>query len=197
MAERIIADTQDWMNSPYGSFDESWEEWDDEGWHDWRLYLDDNSQSHPLGFDCVGTNAHNASGTQCYVGAQQNPRIQDRVEPTTRLDGNKQQPADAGSDLFSPLLLPRTKPTDSMSDQRLQGQHPRFDGDLYTAEWIRGEGSDRAGWCGFCSSWHRMKDSAFWYHMHYSHGISYTTGKFSGIQTLLGTHHVHMNELHC
>lgn len=24
---------------------------------------------------------------------------------------------------------------------------------------------------------HKLKDSAYWYHMHYTHGISYTTGK--------------------
>lgn len=45
----------------------------------------------------------------------------------------------------------------------MQRQRPRFEGDLYTAPWVRGEGTERAGWCSFCSTWHRLKDSAFWY----------------------------------
>ncbi|KAF2207463.1 hypothetical protein CERZMDRAFT_119045 [Cercospora zeae-maydis SCOH1-5] len=47
-------------------------------------------------------------------------------------------------------------------------QSPRFVGDEYTARWVRGNGTDRAGWCRLCSSWHKLKDSAYWYHMHYS-----------------------------
>ncbi|KAF7191209.1 Meiotic expression up-regulated protein 26 [Pseudocercospora fuligena] len=65
----------------------------------------------------------------------------------------------------------------SQGEQRPRRQSPRFSGDRYTARWVRGEGIDRAGWCGVCSSWHKLKDSAYWYHMHYSHGISCATGK--------------------
>ncbi|CAK4033843.1 Hypothetical predicted protein [Lecanosticta acicola] len=53
----------------------------------------------------------------------------------------------------------------------------RSDDDEYTASWIRGDGNDRAGWCGICRSWHKLKNSAYWYHMHYFHGISCVTGK--------------------
>lgn len=73
-------------------------------------------------------------------------------------------------------------------------QSPRFVGDEYAASWVRGSGVERVGWCGFCPTWHRLKDSAYWYHvcdlrpplqnlthqesqMHYSHGISCVTGK--------------------
>ncbi|KAF2173132.1 hypothetical protein M409DRAFT_17079 [Zasmidium cellare ATCC 36951] len=56
-------------------------------------------------------------------------------------------------------------------------QDPRFAGDEYTAKWVRGDRLDRAGWCSRCSTWHKLKDSAYWYHMHYSHGISCLTGK--------------------
>lgn len=45
----------------------------------------------------------------------------------------------------------------------LQKQAPRFEGDLYAAPYVKGEGVERAGWCGFCSSWHKLKDSAYWY----------------------------------
>lgn len=56
-------------------------------------------------------------------------------------------------------------------------QPSRFDGDLYTPNYVRGDGATRAGWCAQCSSWLTLKDSAYWYHMHFAHGISCATGK--------------------
>lgn len=44
-------------------------------------------------------------------------------------------------------------------------QSPRFDGDEYAASWVRGSGVERDAWCGFCPTWHRLKDSAYWYHV--------------------------------
>lgn len=56
-------------------------------------------------------------------------------------------------------------------------QPARFEGDLYTPIFVRGDGPTRAGWCVYCSSWLTLKDSAYWYHMHFAHGISCQTGK--------------------
>lgn len=56
-------------------------------------------------------------------------------------------------------------------------QPARFAGDLYTPTFVRGDGATRAGWCAHCSSWLTLKDSAYWYHMHFAHGISCATGK--------------------
>jgi hypothetical protein len=56
-------------------------------------------------------------------------------------------------------------------------QPARFEGDLYTPTYVRGDGPTRAGWCMYCSSWLTLKDSAYWYHMHFAHGISCATGK--------------------
>jgi len=56
-------------------------------------------------------------------------------------------------------------------------QPARFEGDLYTPTFVRGDGPTRAGWCAYCSSWLTLKDSAYWYHMHFAHGISCATGK--------------------
>lgn len=55
-------------------------------------------------------------------------------------------------------------------------QSARFEQDLYTPAWIRGHGNGRSGWCGYCTSWHTLKDSAYWYHMHFAHGVSCATG---------------------
>jgi hypothetical protein len=56
-------------------------------------------------------------------------------------------------------------------------QPARFEGDLYTPTFVRGDGPTRAGWCTYCSSWFTLKDSAYWYHLHFAHGISCSTGK--------------------
>lgn len=55
-------------------------------------------------------------------------------------------------------------------------QSTRFEQDLYTPSWVRGHGNSRSGWCGYCTSWHTLKDSAYWYHMHFAHGVSCATG---------------------
>jgi hypothetical protein len=44
-------------------------------------------------------------------------------------------------------------------------QSPRFVGDQYTPGWTLGDGIERAGWCGECGKWHKLKDSAYWYHV--------------------------------
>lgn len=63
--------------------------------------------------------------------------------------------------LFPDLsIVQRTEPPYS-SSYKLQRGRPRFEGDLYTALWVRGESTERAGWCGFCSSWRRLKNSTY------------------------------------
>ena len=96
--------------------------------------------------------------------------------------------------LFETATQQHTDPP-NVGTRTIYQQMPRFEGDLYTARWIRGEGADRAGWCGFCRTWLNMKDSTYvsytttslyykltndivqWYHMHNTHGISYSTGR--------------------
>lgn len=59
-------------------------------------------------------------------------------------------------------LLDSTQRTDPPScKDKMQEQKPKSDLVLYTPLWVRGEGAERAGWCGFCPSWHRLKDSTF------------------------------------
>ncbi|KAI9142073.1 hypothetical protein BKA69DRAFT_1018907, partial [Paraphysoderma sedebokerense] len=58
-------------------------------------------------------------------------------------------------------------------------QSLRFPGDLYTPRLIRYEGQYREGYCGMCPEerWLQLKNSAYWYHMQYFHGICSTTGQ--------------------
>ena len=77
------------------------------------------------------------------------------VKPTS----NPTQGVSAAS-LFPDLSLNHSTPLSHLS--HIRRQSPRFEGDLYAALWVSGEGADRTGWCGYCSLWHKLKDSAYW-----------------------------------
>ena len=62
---------------------------------------------------------------------------------------NHMQPT-TNEQVYQTLFHRLTTPTDPLDTQSLKPQSPRFDGDLYTSAWIRGEGTEREGWCGFC-----------------------------------------------
>lgn len=64
-------------------------------------------------------------------------------------------------------------------EQTIVEKQARFDGDMYTARFQRGTGDNKEGLCPICepSTWLKIKQSAYWYHMNYHHGISATTGK--------------------
>lgn len=55
----------------------------------------------------------------------------------------------------------------------------RFPDDLYTPRLVRGHGLSREGLCHICNPgvWLKIKQSAYWYHMNFIHGISAITGR--------------------
>lgn len=55
---------------------------------------------------------------------------------------------------------------------------PRWEGDLYTPRLQRGKGDSKEGYCSLCTPgiWLRIKQSSYWYHMNYHHGINASTG---------------------
>ncbi|KAK9893851.1 hypothetical protein P389DRAFT_147429 [Cystobasidium minutum MCA 4210] len=58
-------------------------------------------------------------------------------------------------------------------------QKLRFSDDWYTPEWVRGESAKKEGFCDLCQpgKWLQLKNSAFWYHRQYTHGISSVSGQ--------------------
>ncbi|KAI9268740.1 hypothetical protein BY458DRAFT_511403 [Sporodiniella umbellata] len=58
-------------------------------------------------------------------------------------------------------------------------QKPRYDGDHYTPKWVRYTGHLKQGYCDSCSpgKWLQLKNSAYWYHKQFFHGISSVSGK--------------------
>lgn len=81
-------------------------------------------------------------------------------------------------DLFGALLEEQVSPAEedmNHSDPKMTpfGQDLRFKGDFYTPKWVRGQGNSREGWCGICKPgrWLVLKNSAFWYHKLFIHGV--------------------------
>jgi len=42
----------------------------------------------------------------------------------------------------------------------------------YRPKSIRGNGSNREGYCPLCNKWFKLKTSSYWYHMNYKHGVN-------------------------
>ncbi|ORX91884.1 hypothetical protein K493DRAFT_226936 [Basidiobolus meristosporus CBS 931.73] len=65
-------------------------------------------------------------------------------------------------------------------DARPRQQKARFEGDLYTPQWVRYNGQAKEGFCQHCKpgKWLQLKNSAYWYHVQFYHGISATSGRY-------------------
>ncbi|KAJ3051885.1 hypothetical protein HK097_007099 [Rhizophlyctis rosea] len=60
-------------------------------------------------------------------------------------------------------------------------QKLRFPGDSYTPGWVRYTGHQKEGFCEQCPKpgrWLQLKNSAYWYHKQFYHGISSVSGQF-------------------
>ncbi|KAJ1722016.1 hypothetical protein LPJ53_003511 [Coemansia erecta] len=78
------------------------------------------------------------------------------------------------------LSAPSFPSSDEDSDVlRPRRQKLRFAGDLYTPMWVRNNGQQKEGFCDTCApgKWLQLKNSAFWYHKQFAHGISSVSGR--------------------
>ncbi|CAO3702824.1 unnamed protein product [Rhizopus stolonifer] len=64
-------------------------------------------------------------------------------------------------------------------EARPRKQKLRFTGDQYTPQWVRYNGQSKEGLCDTCKpgKWLQLKNSAYWYHKQFFHGISSVSGK--------------------
>ncbi|KAI7877429.1 hypothetical protein K492DRAFT_171706 [Lichtheimia hyalospora FSU 10163] len=64
-------------------------------------------------------------------------------------------------------------------EARPRRQKLRYAGDKYTPQWVRYNGQAKEGLCDTCrpGKWLQLKNSAFWYHKQFFHGISSVSGK--------------------
>ena len=158
------------MNLSYGSF-EGWDESDQFCWApiDTDIFSDNFTRED---FNRYDSYVRNKEASQ-----QQSDTVRHRwTADTTIKADNTYHWRDSGytssNSYEAPIVLEPMYPnyfdkltsrTDPPNIADVQRQWPRFEDDLYTALWVRREGTQREGWCGFCSSWHKLKESAFWY----------------------------------
>ena len=110
------------------------------------------------------------------------------LQPKTRKRGRppviKFKPSNEYTNVSKPHN-PRTQqqttayPLNQIGQQKLELRERRSLDDTYSPVWIRGRGIDREGLCPLCHPphWFKIKQSAYWYHMNFYHGISAATGK--------------------
>ncbi|CAG8622847.1 2801_t:CDS:2 [Funneliformis mosseae] len=69
--------------------------------------------------------------------------------------------------------------SNSRSDAQPRRQKLRYPGDMYTPQWVRYSGHAKEGYCDNCKpgKWLQLRNSAFWYHKQFFHGISSVSGK--------------------
>jgi hypothetical protein len=81
------------------------------------------------------------------------------------------------------MLGKRSPPTNdefnSIDLKSYEIRNERFAEDMYTPRIVRGSGMTREGLCQICKPgvWLKIKQSAYWYHMNFIHGISANTGR--------------------
>lgn len=140
----------------------------------WPVQFQESSQNIPY-----SSNGHQATLPQRPAHAQS--------IDVSAMDGKTTSSA-AERQLHPPLALPwpdvfastratYKDPPASTGDAQPQRKAKRSAEDLYTPHWVRNHGTQREGWCGWCCTWFTLRDSTYWYHMHYSHGISQADGK--------------------
>jgi len=59
-------------------------------------------------------------------------------------------------------------------------QQRRWAEDGYTPRWVRKDGKAKEGWCALCpgaGKWLCLKNSEYWYHRQFHHGISSVSGR--------------------
>ena len=74
-------------------------------------------------------------------------------------------------------------------------QKVRFEGDIYTPKLVRYSGNAKEGFCDQChpGRWLQLKNSAYWYHKQFFHGVSSVSGKL--FETPLSTKIVDYKEM--
>ncbi|KAJ2497879.1 hypothetical protein GGH96_004757 [Coemansia sp. RSA 1972] len=99
--------------------------------------------------------------------------------PIPSIPGVTVSPATKPRRVSVPDLTPTIEEKRIGSKALPRRQKVRFGEDLYTPTWVRGQGQQKEGFCDTCTpgKWLQLKNSAFWYHKQFLHGISSVSGR--------------------
>ncbi|KAI8974698.1 hypothetical protein BDB01DRAFT_853744 [Pilobolus umbonatus] len=99
------------------------------------------------------------------------PRVSDEFDEDGTMAANEEDYPD-----MSPRDIEAAR---SDPEARPRKQKLRFLTDKYTPQWVRYNGQAKEGLCDTCKpgKWLQLKNSAYWYHKQFFHGISSVSGK--------------------
>ncbi|KAJ1764613.1 hypothetical protein LPJ74_006611, partial [Coemansia sp. RSA 1843] len=99
--------------------------------------------------------------------------------PIPAIPGVTVSPKEKPRRLSVPDLTPTEEEERSGPKARPRRQKVRFNDDMYTPMWVRNNGQQKEGFCDTCATgkWLQLKNSAFWYHKQFFHGISSVSGR--------------------
>ncbi|KAJ2476114.1 hypothetical protein IWW56_005092 [Coemansia sp. RSA 2131] len=128
----------------------------------------------------AGANRHPALGY--FYDSFGAPNVDEFVSapmPIPSIPGVTVSPATKPRRMSVPDLTPTIEEKRIGSKALPRRQKVRFGEDLYTPTWVRGQGQQKEGFCDTCSpgKWLQLKNSAFWYHKQFLHGISSVSGR--------------------
>ncbi|KAI9303500.1 hypothetical protein BJ944DRAFT_204282 [Cunninghamella echinulata] len=82
--------------------------------------------------------------------------------------------------LSSSQFIPQPQPQQQDISAIPRKQNLRYEKDAYTPRWVRYTGQLKQGYCDSCrpnGRWLQLKNSAYWYHKQFFHGISSVSGQ--------------------
>ncbi|KAJ2678363.1 hypothetical protein GGI25_002348 [Coemansia spiralis] len=122
------------------------------------------------------SNAIDGSGMPPDVG---NSAAMFTSAPIPAIPGVTVSPKEEPRRLSVPDMAPTDEEREMGKDAWPRRQKVRFSDDMYTPMWVRNKRQDKAGFCDTCSpgKWLQLKNSAFWYHKQFFHGISSVSGR--------------------
>jgi hypothetical protein len=97
--------------------------------------------------------------------------------PAEKLDSTYPRQKTASPNKLSKTGSSKSDSTNEM-DPTPRAQPVKSKSDQYTPRWVRYSGAKKEGLCDLCvpEKWLQLKDSAFWYHKQFFHGISSACG---------------------
>ncbi|KAG1054504.1 hypothetical protein G6F46_007396 [Rhizopus delemar] len=102
-----------------------------------------------------------------------------RKKQKTNYYMDEEEEIEANDDEFPDMSARDVEAARTDPEARPRKQKLRFAGDQYTPQWVRYNGQSKEGLCDTCKpgKWLQLKNSAYWYHKQFFHGISSVSGK--------------------
>lgn len=120
-----------------------------------------------------------AAGTTLQSQAVRQSAARGTKRRRNKADDEDEYVIDPGDPDFPDMAAADVEAARRDPEARPRKQKLRFPDDQYTPRWVRYNGQAKEGLCDTCKpgKWLQLKNSAYWYHKQFFHGISSVSGK--------------------